>query len=46
MLPRVDSCDIWHIGNSVLKRGKSATPPLLNSPGVLTSPSERAKLFA
>ena len=43
---KVGSRDFWHIANSVLNRGKSAIPPLFNGPEVLTSASEKAKLFA
>ena len=32
--------------NSVLNKGKSAIPPLLNEPEVLSSASDKAKLFA
>ena len=32
--------------NSVLKKGKSALPPLFNGPEVLSSASDKAKLFA
>ena len=34
------------IANSVLNKGKSAIPPLFNGPGVLSSASDKAKLFA
>ena len=34
------------IANSVLKKGKSAIPPLFNSLEVLSSASDKAKLFA
>ena len=34
--------DFWRIANSVLNKGKSAIPPLLNSPGVLSSASVKA----
>ena len=34
------------IANSVLNKGKSAIPPLFNSPEVLSSASDKAKLFA
>ena len=43
---RVGSGDFWHSANSVLNRGKSAISPLFNGPEVLTSASEKAKLFA
>ena len=32
--------------NSVLNKGKSAIPPLFNEPEVLSSASDKAKLFA
>ena len=34
------------IANSVLDKGKSAIPPLFNGPEVLSSGSDKAKLFA
>ena len=36
----------WRIANSVLSKGKSAIPPLFNGPEVLSSASDKAKLFA
>ena len=36
----------WRIVNSVLNKGKSAIPPLFNRPEVLSSASDKAKLFA
>ena len=38
--------DFWRIANSVLNKGKSAIPPLFNGPEVLSSASDKAKLFA
>ena len=40
------SLDFWRIANSVLNKGKSAIPPLFNGPKVLSSASDKAKLFA
>ena len=40
------SRDFWRIANSVLNKGKSAIPPLFNRPEVLSSASDKAKLFA
>ena len=40
------SRDFWQIANSVLSKGKSAIPPLLNGLEVLSSASDKAKLFA
>ena len=40
------SCDFWRVANSVLNKGKSATPPPFNGPEVLSSASDKAKLFA
>ena len=37
---------LWEIANSVLNKGKSAIPPLFNGPEVLSSASDKAKLFA
>ena len=38
--------DFRQIANSVLNKGKSAIPPLFNGPDVLSSASDKAKLFA
>ena len=38
--------DFWQIANSVLNQGKSAIPPLFSGPDVLSSASDKAKLFA
>ena len=35
----------WWIANSVLSKGKPAILPLFNGPEVLSSPSDKAKLF-
>ena len=43
---KLDSRDFWRIANSVLNKGKSAIPPLFNGPEVLSSASDKAKLFA
>ena len=43
---KLGSHDFWQIANSFLNQGKSAIPPLLNSPKVLSSASDKAKLFA
>ena len=43
---KLGSRNFWRIANSVLKKGKSAIPPLFNSPEVLCSASDKAKLFA
>ena len=40
------SRDFWRIANSVLNKGKSAIPLLFNGPEVLSSASDKAKLFA
>ena len=37
--------DLWQIANSVLNEGKSAIPLLFNSPEVLSSAPDKAKLF-
>ena len=42
---RLGSRDFWQIANSVLK-GKLAIPPLFNGREVLSSASDKAKLFA
>ena len=38
--------DFWQIANSVLNKGKSAIPPVFDRPEVLSSGSDKAKLFA
>ena len=43
---KLGSWDFWRIANSVLNKGKSAIPPLFNGPEVLSSASDKAKLFA
>ena len=36
----------WQIANSVLNKGKSGIPPLFNGLDILSSASDKAKLFA
>ena len=43
---KLGSRDFWQIANSVLNKGKSTIPPLFNGPEVLSSASDKAKLFA
>ena len=43
---KLGSQDSWQIANSVLNKGKSAIPPLFNRQEVLSSASDKAKLFA
>ena len=43
---KLGSRDFWRIVNNVLNKGKSAIPPLFNDPEVLSSTSDKAKLFA
>ena len=43
---KLGSQNFWQIANSVLNKGKSAIPPLFNDPEVLSSSSDKAKLFA
>ena len=43
---KLGSHDFWQIANSVLNKGKSAIPPRFNGPEVLSSASDKAKLFA
>ena len=43
---KLGSRDFWRIANSILSKGKSAILPLFNSPEVLSSASDKAKLFA
>ena len=42
---KLGSRDFWGITNSVLNKGKSAIPPLFNGPEVLSSASDKVKLF-
>ena len=42
---KLGSRDFWRIANSVLNKGKSAIPPLFNGLEVLSSASDKAKLF-
>ena len=43
---KLDSRDFWQIANSVLNKGQSAILTLFNRPEVLSSASDKAKLFA
>ena len=43
---KLGSRDFWRIANIVLNKGKSAIPPVFNSLEVLSSASDKAKLFA
>ena len=43
---KLGSRDFWQITNSVLNKGKSAIPPLFYDLVVLSSASDKAKLFA
>ena len=43
---KLGSQNFWQIANSVLNKGKSAIRPLFNGPEVLSSASDKAKLFA
>ena len=43
---KLGSRDFCRIADSVLNKGKSAIPPLFNGPEVLSSASDKAKLFA
>ena len=45
LLPR-NLALVWRIANSVFNKGKYAIPPLFNGPEVLSSASDKAKLFA
>ena len=42
---KLGSHDFWRIANSVFNKGKSAIPPLFNDPKVLSSASDKTKLF-
>ena len=43
---KLGSRDFWRIANSVLNEGKPAIPPLFNGREVLSSASDKGKLFA
>ena len=43
---KLGSRNIWQIGDSVLNKDISAIPPLFNGPDVVSSASDKAKLFA
>ena len=43
---KLGSRDFWRIANSVLDKDKSAVPPLFSGQEVLSSASDKAKLFA
>ena len=43
---KLGSWDFWQLANSVLNKGKSTIPPLFNDLEVLSSASDKAKLFA
>ena len=43
---KLGSRKFWRLANSVLNEGKSAIPSLFDGPEVLSSASNKAKLFA
>ena len=43
---KLSSRDFWRMATSVLNKGKSAIPSLVNDPEVLSSTSNKVKLFA
>ena len=43
---KLGSQEFWRIANCVLNNSQSAIPPLFNGPEVLSSASDKAKLFA
>ena len=43
---KLGSHDFWRIANSVLNKGKSAIPPLFNGLEMLSSASNKTKMFA
>ena len=43
---KLGSHDFWRIANSVLNKVKSAIPPLFNGLEILSSASDKVKLFA
>ena len=46
LLPSLGSGDFWRIASCVLSKGKLSIPPPFNSLEVLSSASNKAKLFA
>ena len=42
---KIGSCDFWRVANSVFNKGKSVIPPLFNGAAVLSSASDKTKLF-
>ena len=42
---KLGSRDFWEIANSVFNKGKSAIVPVFNRPEVLSSASDKTKLF-
>ena len=46
LLPSLGSGDFWRIASRVFSKGKPAIPPPFNSLEVLSSASNKAKLFA
>ena len=42
---KLSSRNFWQIANSVLNKAKFAIPPLFNGPEVLSSASDKARLF-
>ena len=42
---KLDSRDFWRVTNSVINKSKSAISPLFNDPNVLSSASDKVKLF-
>ena len=43
---KLGSHDFWRTANSVLNKRKSVIPPIFSGPELLSSPSDKAKLFA
>ena len=43
---KLGSRDLWRIANSIVNKDKSVVPPLFNGPEMLSSASDKAKLFA
>ena len=42
---KLDTRDFWRVTNSVINKSKSAISPLFNDPNVLSSASDKVKLF-
>lgn len=42
---RPSYCEFWKFTNPIVNRGKTSVSPIINGPEVITSSSDKAKLF-